>query len=50
MMCSNPTLFWNSLWLELIPANWGTFDWNKILDSTNLNKLLYTLELIDSFI
>ena len=50
MLNTNPKFFWTTLWLEERPETWGKFTWNDIFDTSDLNKLQYVLEIIDSFI
>ena len=50
MLSSNPKYFWNTLWLGEKPEIWGKFTWKDIFETSDLNRLQYILEIIDSFI
>jgi len=50
MLVTNPPLYWGVLWLENKPATYGAFNWDDIFDFSNVNKLMYSIEIIDSFL
>lgn len=50
MLCTNTPLYWHILWLEERPEQHGVFLWSELFDESNINKLIYRLDIIDSFI
>lgn len=50
MLCTSPKFFWKLLWLDDMPINHGKFDWNFIYEETNINKIKYAFEVIESFL
>jgi hypothetical protein len=50
MLCTRPAMLWDLMWLDNKPPDYETVDWRKILQDSNLNKIHYSLSILESFI
>ena len=51
-ICTNSTYFWRSLYMhsEQPLVNFGKFEWPMMFGDPDINKISYTLEIIESFL
>jgi hypothetical protein len=50
MLCTRPAMLWDLMWLDNRPPEYEPVDWRKILQDFNLNKIHYSLSILESFI
>lgn len=50
ILSTNFEVFWMTLWLDKAPVEWGDFSWQKIFRPNDIQRIIYTLDVVDSFI
>lgn len=49
-LCTKPAMFWDMLWMDERPKDFDHVDWRESLKDSNMHKIGYTLQILDSFI
>jgi len=50
ILSTNFEVFWMTLWLNKAPIEWGDFSWEKIFRTNEIQRVIYTLDVVDSFV